>query len=601
MTSPGHSIALTLALSATGEGEKSYAASAPAEEDCSRTMTTDTHLDLVWLWHMHQPDYRDYARDEYALPWTYLHGIKDYTDMADHLERHPEVQAVVNFVPILLAQLADYAAQIATRQLRDPLLRLLAHPTPHTWSEVERDLVLAACFKANHEHMLAPFTPYQRLHELFTATQTLGLTASRYLGGAYFADLVTWYHLAWMGETVRRRHAWLPTLMAQGEGFTLDDRLRILSLIGDELAALPARYRALADRDQIELSTTPYAHPLAPLLLEFDAAREALPGLALPSANAYPGGRERLRSHLSLAVLDHQQRFGHAPVGMWPAEGAISGPALVEFADLGCQWVASGEAVLANTLHQANIPYQREHALYRPWRDASGISVVFRDDKLSDLIGFEYAKWHGHDAARHFIAELEAIRAAAPDTETPLVCIALDGENAWEYYPYNGYYFFSELYSALSRHPMIRTTTLRAALASPGHVARTQNLPRICAGSWVYGSLSTWIGDADKNRAWDLLCAAKTVYDETIEHLAPSDRVEAERLLRACEGSDWFWWFGDYNPATAVASFDQLFRHNLQALYQRLGRPSPAALDRPLSSGGGAPELGGTMRRGGSE
>ncbi len=552
-------------------------------------------LDLVFLWHMHQPDYRAPESGDYAMPWTYLHGMKDYTDMAAHFERHPQVRGVVNFVPVLLEQLEDYAGQIARRELRDPLLRLLAHPAPETLTCAEKRAAIHACFRTNHTRTIEPFPYFKRLHALQEIVTTQGEIALEYLSGAYFADLVTWYHLAWTGETERRRDPLLTELMSKGEGYRLEDRLALLEAIGGMLQDLVARYRLLAARGQIELSATPHAHPLAPLLLSFGAAREAWPDAELPASPCYPAGRQRLDAHIRRAIDSHTSRFGSPPAGMWPAEGAVSGPTLERFAAAGLGWAASGEAVLANTL---GADYVRERDLYRPWRDASGVTMFFRDDRLSDLIGFEYAKWHGQDAARHFIGELEGILARAPEDETPLVCVMLDGENAWEYYPYNGYYFFDDLYGALAAHPAIRTSTL--ADATPAHAARSAALPPLVAGSWVFGTLSTWIGMPEKNHAWDLLCSAKQNYDLVIRsgRLSEAEAARAEALLTSCESSDWFWWLGDYNPADAVANFEALFRRNLRALYAALQLAPPSQLDYPLSRGGGSAEAGGTMRRG---
>lgn len=559
-------------------------------------MTESAPLELVFLWHMHQPDYRDRRHDRYVLPWTYLHGTKDYTDMADHLERHPGMRAVVNFVPILLQQLEDYAHSIARGAPRDPLLQLLAREDFATLTDAEREFASNACFRANHRHMLEPFASYRRLRDL-DAQRAATRSPAHYLSGSYYADLVTWYHLVWMGESVRRKHAWLVALIEKGSGYTFDDRRRLLALIGAELNLLVARYRALAARGQIELSTTPYAHPLGPLLIDFGAAREALPELPLPASTHYPGGTARLADHCAQARQVHTAFFARPPCGAWPAEGAISAPLLNTFAQHGFAWVASGETVLANTLRQAGQTYSRGEHLYRPWLDESGVTVFFRDDRLSDLIGFEYSKWDAYDAARHFIAELVAIRAATPPHETPLVCVALDGENAWEYYPYNAYYFFEALYSGLAAHPAVRTTTFENALSSPAQQARRLPLPRVCAGSWVYGTLTTWIGDHDKNLAWDLLCAAKQAYDERAPQLAPAARAQADALLCVCEGSDWFWWLGDYNPSSSVANFEQLFRVNLSALYACLGLDPPAALGIPISHGSASAQEAGTMRR----
>ncbi len=561
-------------------------------------------LDLVFLWHMHQPDYRAPDTGEYVLPWVYLHATKDYTDMVAHLERHPGVRAVVNFVPILLDQLEDYAAQIAGGPLRDPLLRLLVNPAPEALTLAEKRAAIAACFRANHARVIAPFPPYLKLHALQEIVLGSGEGESSdvaldYLAGSYFSDLVTWYHLGWIGETQRQADPFIAALMDQGAGYALADRQKLLATIGKLIAELVPRYRALADAGRIELSTTPHAHPIAPLLLSFNSAREALPDIPLPVSGAYPGGQARLERHLSAALASHRARFGEAPRGIWPAEGAVSGPALACLSAAGAQWVATGEAVLVNTLVAAGQTYERARDLYRPWVDESGVRVFFRDDRLSDLIGFEYSQWHGQDAVQHFMGELIQIRDAAPAHDTPLVCVMLDGENAWEYYPYNAWHFFEDLYNALEAQPSIRTRTLSTALVQ--HAARSAALPPLVAGSWVYGTLSTWVGNADKNRAWDLLVNAKQRYDELAADLLadPPRAARAEALLTTLEGSDWFWWLGDDNPPAAVANFEALFRRNLRAFYAALGLPTPLELDQPLSRGGGAPETGGTMRRSG--
>lgn len=557
-------------------------------------------LDLVLLWHMHQPDYRDAVDRSFLLPWVYLHAIKDYGDMAAHVERHPGIRSVFNFVPVLLEQIEDYVRQFAAGATLDPLLELLrAEDLDHVGS-AERALVLESCFHGSHETMLQPYPHYRRLLDIFRLTCEGEHATPEYLSGAYLADLLTWYHLAWIGETDRRANPLFGQLMTKGAGFTPEDRRSLFDAIGEIIAGLLPRYRALAASGQIELSTTPRTHPLTPLLLDFQAARETIPDAPLPSARGYPGGRARVDWQLRTAIEGHARRFGTAPAGLWPSEGAVSAPLVEAVAQTGLAWVASSESVLANSLGSAAAdPPGRRDWLYRLWNvpDAPGVAMAFRDERLSDLIGFEYSKWHGRDAAGHLIAELEAIAAGAPDGETPVVLIALDGENAWEYYPYNGYYFFEELYTELERHPFIRTRTMSEVTARAQAGART--LPRLVAGSWVLGTLSTWIGEPSKNAAWDLLCDAKRAFDEVVADgdLDARRREELEVQLAACEGSDWFWWLGPYNPAVSVERFDRLFRHNLRRLYELLGRPAPAVLERPLSTGTGHPESGGTMRR----
>ena len=566
-------------------------------------------LNLVLCWHMHQPDYRDYSSGEFVLPWTYLHAAKDYSDMAFHLEQQPQARAVVNFVPVLLDQLEDYTQQFKSGDIRDPLLRLLVREDLNLLSVEERDLLFNSCFRSNHATMIAPYPPYQRLFKMFQEIEAHEERHYEYFSSQYLADLLVWYHLIWTGESVRRSTELLPRLMSQGSLFSYTDRRLLFELYGETIAGLIPRYRKLLQEGRIELSTTPHYHPIAPLLIDLKSTRDAMPDAAMPDALVYPGGVERMNFHIDSALHTHTARFGQAPNGMWPAEGAVSQASLMQMAKHGLQWAATGTGVLENSLRHAtgNLPDKSQY-LYRPYVlqvDDKQIHCFFRDDHLADLIGFEYAQWYARDAVANFLHELEAILERAPQGESPMVSVILDGENAWEYYSYNGYYFLSELYEALSQHPSIRMTTFseylqNCTLGGPSCAVERQ-LPHVVAGSWVYGTFSTWIGDRAKNHAWDLLCAAKQSFDQVMAsgRLNEDERQAALRQLADCESSDWFWWFGDYNPAQSVEMFDTLYRANLSQLYRHLHLPVPSVLDQPISHGSGhSVETGGTMRRG---
>ncbi len=574
-------------------------------------MNPSRPLDLVLLWHMHQPDYRDHASGEFMLPWVYLHAIKDYTDMAWHLEHHPGMRAVVNWVPVLLDQIEDYADQFQSGKLRDPLLRLLARDAAEPLTGEERALVAERCLNVENLGMIRHYPHYKRLFELYWSFEAQGQAALVYLSDRFFDDALIWFHLIWTGETVRRESELTTRLMALGEHFAQQHRSDLYRLIGELVSGVVGRYARLAQSGQVELSTTPHHHPLAPLLIDFQSAREAEPKAQLPEAPDYPGGRGRVIAQLHSALDSHARRFGAAARGLWPAEGSVSENLLRVLRGNGLGWVASGERVLVNSLRAAGQPaQQRERYLYRPYRPgtAPDLLLFFRDDKLSDRIGFEYQKWYGSDAAANFVGELERIAAEAGDGERPLVSVILDGENAWEHYPYNAYYFLKALYQSLESHAFIRPTTYAAFLrqnsneagaAAAGSPAATHQLERLVAGSWVCGNFSTWIGSHDKNRAWELLCAAKQSFDlvSASGRLDAARSAAAERQLADCEGSDWFWWFGDYNPGAAVATFDRLYRAKLANLYRLIGLPVPAALAEPISHGHGDPEGGGSMRR----
>lgn len=551
-------------------------------------------LKLVLCWHMHQPEYRDLQSGEFKLPWTYLHVIKDYVDMVAHLEAAPDAKVVVNFAPILLEQIEEYARQINgylhdRSPFTDPLLAALVDDEKLIATPLK---TVKDCLKANQERQIDRYPHFKHLVE--TAELLIRKEIVHYVNAQFIADLLMWYHLAWLGETVKLTDARAQRLLAQGSDYTLADRLEMLDIISDQLSHVLARYKKLAQKGQIELSVTPYAHPIMPLLLDLKSTHEAMPHAPLPELEKYPNGKERVLWHLEKGVQTFKRFFGFVPKGCWPSEGSVSEETIKILDEFGFNWVASGGAVLGNSLNRAE--NTRPESTYHPFQlKNSEIRCFFRDDGLSDLIGFQYSKWHADDAVSDLIHHLERIA----DREIPdaVVSIIMDGENAWEYFPENGIYFLSALYRRLSNHPRIQLTTFSECVKQ-NVVAKP--LQKLVAGSWVYGTFSTWIGDTDKNRGWDMLGEAKKMFDYVMatKEFDAELREKADLQLAVCEGSDWFWWFGDYNPGDAVSSFEKQFRLNLANLYYLLGEKPPAYLALSFTQGSGAPAMGGTMRQG---
>jgi alpha-amylase/alpha-mannosidase (GH57 family) len=552
-------------------------------------------MNVVLCWHMHQPEYRNLRTGAIHLPWTYLHAIKDYVDMAAHLEAVPEAKAVVNFAPILLEQIEDYITQIGAYlgghgAIRDPILTELAEPALPGNTQARLRL-MKDCLRANRERMIARFEPYQRLATMAEWYEEHP-DSLIYASNQFLADLLVWYHLSWMAESVRRSDPRIKQLEEKAFNFSLHDRRELLHIIMEQMQSLIPRYRALAERGKVELCMSPYAHPIVPLLLDMNSAREAMPEVHLPVTTDYPGGKERAQWHLQKGLETFERVFGHKPVGLWPSEGGVSQQALSLFADNDFRWVASGGSVLNNS-HDAGSK-ACSHRIYR-FGDAP-IDCIFRDDGLSDLIGFTYSDWHAEDAVANLIGHMEQIAERCPDRKDCLISIILDGENAWEYYPKNGYYFLSHLYQALADHPRLQMTTFEKFLEDNSPQPAQEE--KLVAGSWVYGTFSTWIGDPEKNRAWELLVEAKQCFDEQVAAgtLTSEERRAAEQQLAICEGSDWFWWFGGYNPSATVSQFDQLYRMHLANLYQMLNVEAPSHLAEVISKGGGEPSHGGVMR-----
>jgi alpha-amylase/alpha-mannosidase (GH57 family) len=565
-------------------------------------MTAPERFHVAILWHMHQPQYRDALSGEQVLPWTWLHAIKDYVDMVAHLEANPRAQVVVNFAPVLIEQIEELAAAVKSHlaggmAMLDPVLTLLTD-RPLPVEPAQRMELARACLRAHRTHLIGRYPAYAALAEL--ADTFADLKFIDYASEQYLRDLGVWFHLAWLGETVKRSDMRIEALLQQERGFSSSQRRRLLELIGELLSGVLPRYRALARRGQIELSLSPYGHPILPLLIDLSVAREAMPNAPLPTAAAsYPGGLERAHWHMYEALPLFERSLAARPSGCWPSEGAISAATLELLNHHGCRWVASGGAVLhgclANSEDRVGLP--EPAGWNRAWQvEGQQLRCYFRDDALSDLIGFTYSTWHADDAVQHFVRELERVAQDSRRDGGDLLLIALDGENAWEHYPFNGYYFLRGLYRALTEHPWLTLTTLSRHCATGAAPLR---LPRVRAGSWVHGTLATWIGSADKNAGWNLLIEAKRAVDTALAGgtFSALERRQIELQLGQCESSDWFWWFGDYNPAEAVREFDQLYRHQLTRLYEMLRLSPPQALSQVISIGRGAPEGGGVMQR----
>ncbi len=548
--------------------------------------TANPKLNVVLYWHMHQPEYRDLRNGQYSLPWTYLHTIKDYVDMVAHIEDNPDARAVVNFAPILLEQINDYSEHLDSYlhhggALTDPMLAALADPVITANKETRIGLI-KNCLRANEDRIIHRYPAFKTLKGMAKAI-LLDTKSIRYYDIQLLIDLLVWYHLAWIGETVKRKDQRVKELIKKERFYTIHDRRVLIELIHELMSGVIGRYKAMAEAGRIELSMTPFAHPIMPLLLDFNSASEAMPEAPLPEAKCYPGGHKRSAWHLKKGIETFEKNFGFKPAGCWPSEGSVSEETVKQCSEFGFRWLASGETVLRNSLHKSKLT--DKGCIHTAYQLADTTTTCFfRDDQLSDRIGFKFSDWHADDAVGNLLETLQHIAQACQNHPAPIVSIILDGENAWEYYPENGYHFLTALYQRLASHPQLNLTTYSDYLDQNPEPRQLSNL---AAGSWVYGSFSTWIGSSDKNRAWDMLVDAKKAFDSVIENntLDKEEVKRAKKQLATCESSDWFWWFGDYNPAESVKAFDQQFRMHLCNLYHLLHHEAPEYLSHGFSSG----------------
>jgi alpha-amylase/alpha-mannosidase (GH57 family) len=533
---------------------------------------------LALIWHFHQPDYTDPATGAASMPWTRLHALKDYADMAAFLARHPSVRATFNVVPTLLDQLQSIATGGVSP---DPFLAL-ALKDPADLSFEERAFVIGHFFSMNRDRMAASLKRLNELHALrgHAPASAIGQPEVTRFDDQALLDLQVLFHVAWSGPVLQSEPL-VAALRAKGRGFTADDKRALFARQQEFLADVIPRWRRLYDAEQIELSVTPYYHPILPLLCDLASAHEALPDLRLPPVRFQHAEDADLQ--LVKGMEAFYTTFGRRAVGGWPSEGAISEHSLTRMGAAGYRWAASDEDVLFASLGES-LPTEpvakearRAELLYRPWRYGDGPVLLFRDHDLSDRIGFAYATRAPADAARDFVSRILHVREALPDDGAPyVVSVVMDGENAWEHFPEHAAPFFDALYGALASEPRIQTVTASEA----ADAERARPLPRVVAGSWIYRNLATWVGHPEKNRAWELLAHAREAI--VAARGAPVWDDPAWRMILAAEGSDWFWWYGDDHPTEYGAEFDVGFRDKLREAYVAAGLKAPPVLDEPI-------------------
>jgi alpha-amylase/alpha-mannosidase (GH57 family) len=516
---------------------------------------------ICFVWHQHQPFYKDLISGEYHLPWTRMHGLKDYYGMVKVLGDFPTVHQTFNLVPSMLVQIEDYV----TGRAADPFLRAALKPA-EALSPQERQFILRYFFQAHVGNLIGR---YPRYRELYEAHQ-----AGRALDDQEMRDLQVLSQVAWFDEEILAHDREVRTIVTKGSGYSLDDQAWMGRKQREILAKVIPVHADFARRGQIEVSTTPFYHPILPLVCDTRIAQMAHPGVPLPTPFRYPqDAAEQLRRSQEYM----KSLMGVAPVGLWPSEGSVSDEALELAAAAGFKWAATDNGVLGRTL-QRTAGIDETYRAYR-WRDKMG--MIFRDHFLSDLIGFVYHRMNADEAARHF---LDRIRENASQLthrgEDALVPVILDGENAWEHYNESGRPFLRRLYQMIADDPNLEAVTVSEALAR----VDPRPLGGMFPGSWINANFDIWIGAEEDNQAWEYLLAARRVFEECADapHVTPENRALAYEELLIAEGSDWNWWYGPEHSSDNEPEFDRLYRSHLANVYQALGKQPPAELSRPI-------------------
>jgi alpha-amylase/alpha-mannosidase (GH57 family) len=561
---------------------------------------------LAFLWHQHQPYYPDDVAGQNPMPWVRLHGVKDYYGMALHLREFPEMRCTINLVPSLLVQLQAYTDRGATDRFLD-----ISRVPADGLTEEDSLFLLDQFFMANADQMIRPFPRYAELYQRRGVGRNTAREALRRFNERDLRDLQVWFNLTWIHPLAIERNQELRDLRDKGRGFTEAEKGRLLDKHLDILRSIIPLHRELMEAGQVELTTTPFFHPILPLLFDKRLAREALPEVRLPrAAGGYP---EDAAVHVRRAVEQHARLFGGPPRGMWPAEGSVCQAMLPLLARHGIQWIATDEEILSHSTQGLTGRDSRGHVrnperMYRPYKVAEAgheLGIVFRDQALSDMIGFHYQRSDAVAAADDLIMRLRSIRQAINGSEPVLVSVILDGENCWEHYPGGGVSFLRALYERCTRARDIHPTQIGAYL---DRQPPRDTLPHLFAGSWINHNFAIWIGHEEDNTAWDALHKARehlkqrmadfgvsssdAAFEAVNGELGARAADLASRVRRAweelyiAEGSDWFWWYGDDHSGAQDALFDYLFRKHLQNVYVILGDPPPPELGRPISRRG---------------
>ncbi len=542
-------------------------------------------LRVILLWHQHQPFYKDLVTGEYRLPWTRLHALKDYYGMVKLLDEFPNVHQNFNLVPSLMVQIQDYADGTA----QDPFLRVASKPAKDLSLE-ERRFALQYLFQANPQNVIGRYPRYRELYERFREHGDHPERAERYFQPQDFTDLQVLSQISWFDEFFLEEKD-IAGLVAKGRNYSLDDQMLVIAREREFVGRVLPAHAEAAKKGSIELSATPFYHPILPLVCDTNAGATSTPGLPLPQSRfRHPeDAREQLTRGLDL----HEKVFGIRPKGVWPSEGSVSEEVLAIAHSLGIQWMATDEGVLGRSSgaffgrdNTGRLPAHLGEKLYNIHRYENGsatMNLVFRDHTISDLIGFVYSGMPPVDAARHLIGNIkEAAKPVLAKGRDAVVSIILDGENAWEYYPQSGREFLRRFYDGLQREPGIEAVTIAEAIARHKDFGQMTSL---VPGSWINSNFNVWIGAPEDNRSWDYLNQAREFYAQNAARATEAQRKLAFEEILIAEGSDWNWWYGPEHHSANDRDFDELYRKHLSNVYQALGAVPPDYLSQPITGG----------------
>lgn len=522
-------------------------------------------LYIGFLWHMHQPYYQDDSNNKIVMPWVFLHCIKDYYDMPYYLEKYPKIKATFNLVPSLLDQIKAYKNEKTADKLLDVMQKEV-----NALTEYETEQLFEYLFLSNYENMIKPLKRYNELYLKYQANQSFeGLFSFEEI-----IDLEVLFLLSWCGNYLRQNSAFIKALLLQESNYTHAQKTELFKELFAFIELIVPYYQTLEKDNKIGISTTPFYHPILPLLLDRNSAKEAKKDVILPNSSARY--KEFAQLQVEKAVDYFETLFGKKPTGFWPSEGSVSNETIKLLQKNGIQWACTDEEILYKTIFKS-----KQESLYFPYHMKSengSIDLFFRDKYLSDLIGFEYSSKEPKTCAQDFVSHLHNIYLNSKNSS--MVSVILDGENAWEYYPNNAQNFFDELYSLLETQEWCETVLFDEVKHCTD--LEVKSLDTLASGSWINANFDIWIGSHEKNQAWELLDMTKNAFDVQKALLDEKAVKKIQKEFMIALGSDWFWWYGDDHYTALKSKFDKLFRKHLKNIYRLMNLEVPVEILMPI-------------------
>ena len=538
-------------------------------------------LSIAFVWHLHQPNYKDSETNMYLMPWVRLHAIKDYLDMLLILDDFPKIKQTFNIVPLLIDQLEDYAYNEA-----HDVHSALTIKEVKNLSEQDKIFILNSFFDANYNNMICIHPRYK---ELYQKRHSVGGNTKDFSEQEY-SDILMWFNLAWFDPSWRKINPELNAFYVKEEGYTLEDRIRVIELQRELIRDIIPAYKERFEQGKIEITTSPYYHNILPLIIDNDCKKLGNGIETLPRNHfAHP---EDAMTQIQKSIEKFEKIFGQKPKGFWPSEQCVSDETLKMIKKAGFKWTISDEGILAKTI---NTSFDRDFdgSLFNPYhlcqgynfgKEKDALRVFFRSSFLANLINFHYGSYDPKIAAEDFFAKIKTSQRRlekSPDGNH-IVVIALDGENCWESYQKDGIPFLKHLYKLISEDDTLQALTISEYMSK---IKKEHFLETIAPGSWINRDFQMWIGDSVKNLAWDYLARIRKDLTEFSKEKHDPHRLElAWQEFYVAQGSDWFWWFGEPNNSGQDELFDFLFRNHLKQIYKMLCKDIPTYLERPLET-----------------